>query len=217
MKLYTLPDTCSLAPNIAIAWADAPIDVITLERGQQKEDAFLTINPKGQVPALVFDDGEILTETTAILQYLGDVHGGLEHTSYTLDKKLGRQEAAALSFLSSEIHATFKCHFAPHLFANGAKNEKAARHKAYWRLDKYFETLHEQIGKTEGPWLLERKSYADAYLYIIGRWLEKTPMDISDYPNLLAHQQEMEQDSGVLLALERQNMTPANRSDEEED
>lgn len=208
MKLYTLPGTSGLAPNIAIAWAEAPIEVVSLERGDQKEEAYLAINPRGQVPALLFDDGEVLTEVTAILTYIGAAYGGERHAEYAPATKLGREEAEALAFLSSEIHAAFKCHFAPHLFANGAKNEKAARHKAYWRLDKYFEQLHLDIAKTDGPWLLSQKSYADAYLYIIGRWVEKTPMALEDYPNLLAHQQEMEKDASVLLALERQGMTP---------
>ncbi len=208
MKLYTMAGTCALAPNIAIAWADAPIEVICLERGQQKEDAYLAVNPKGQVPALIFEDGDVLTEVTAILDYIGAAHGGTGHAAHTRDTKLGRKEAEALSFLSSEIHAAFKVHFKPSLFANTPKTEKAARHKTYWRLDKYFEQLGTRISETEGPWLLSKKSYADAYLYIIGRWVETTPMELEDYPNLLAHQQEMEKDAGVLLALERQGMTP---------
>lgn len=208
MKLYTLPGTCALAPNIAIAWSGAPIEVICLDRKQLKEETYLTINPRGQVPALVFDDGDVLTEATAILDYIGAAHGGEGHAAYARDKKLGRKEAETLSYLSSEVHATFKCHFAPNLFANSPKTEKQTRHKAYWRLDAQFEKLDAQIAETDGPWLLERKSYADAYLYIIGRWVEKTPMDLEDYPNLLAHQLKMEEDAGVLLALERQGMMP---------
>lgn len=207
MKLYTLAGTCSLAPNIAAVWAKAPLEVVLLKRGEHKEDAYLAINPKGQVPALVFDDGDVLTEATAILTYIGAAFG--KHPDYAADQPLGRKEAEALSYLSSEVHATFKCHFAPHLFADTPKAEKAVRHKAYWRLDGMFDRLDAQIGETDGPWLLEKKSYADAYLYIIGRWLKKTPMDISDYPNVLAHQQAMEQDEGVQVALERQGMTAA--------
>jgi glutathione S-transferase len=200
--------TAALAANIAIAWEDAPIEVVCLERKELKEETYLAVNPTGKVPALVFDDGDVLTETVAILTYIGAAHSGAAHDAYTRDKKLGRKEAEALAFLNSEIHATFKVHFHPNLFATTPKTEKAARHKTYWRLDKYFEQLDAKIAEHKGPWLLSQKSYADAYLYIIGRWVETTPMELEDYPNLLAHQQMMEKDEAVLLALGRQNMTP---------
>jgi len=207
MKLYTLAGTCALAPNIALAWANAPVDVVLLERGAHKEEAYLAINPKGQVPALVFDDGDVLTEATAILAYIGAVYGG--HAEFARDKPLGRKEAEALSYLSSEVHAAFKGHFAPSTFADTPQTEKVVRHKTYARLDEYFKRLDAQIEETDGPWLLEARSYADAYLYIVMRWVERTPLQLADYPNLLTHQQEMEKDDGVLLALERQGMKPA--------
>lgn len=207
MKLYTLAGTCALAPNIAIAWSKAPIDVILLERGEHKQETYLAINPKGQVPALVFDDGDVLTEATAILAYIGAVYGG--NSEFNRDKLLGRKEAEALSYLSSEVHAAFKGHFAPSTFADTPQTEKVVRHKTYARLDDYFKRLDAQIGETEGPWLLQARSYADAYLYIVMRWIERTPLQLEDYPNLLTHQQEMEKDDGVLLALERQGMKPA--------
>lgn len=217
MKLYTLPGTAALAANIAIAWSEAPIEVICLKRGQQKEDDFLAINPKGQVPVLLFDDGDALTETIAILEYISAAHGGPASAPFARATKLGRKESEALSYLSSTIHAAFRCHFAPYLFANGAKNEKAVRHKAYWRLDGLLEKLDAEMRDSEGPWMLSQKSHADAYLYIIGRWLETTPMDISDYPQLLTHQREMEKDEAVLLALKRQGMEPADHADNDEE
>lgn len=207
MKLYTLAGTCALAPNIALAWANAPVEVVLLERGAHKEDAYLAINPKGQVPALVFDDGDVLTEATAILAYIGAVYGG--NSEFDRDKPLGRKEAEALSYLSSEVHAAFKGHFAPSTYADTPQTEKVVRHKTYARLDAHFKRLDSQIEETDGPWLLEARSYADAYLYIVMRWIERTPLQLEDYPNLLAHQKEMEKDEGVLLALERQGMKPA--------
>lgn len=207
MKLYALPGTCALAPNIAALWADAPIELVCLARGEHKTDAYLAITPKGQVPALVFDDGDVLTEAAAILSYIGAAFG--QNPEYARDQPLGRKEAEALSFLTSEVHATFKCHFMPSAFANGNNNEKTVRHKAYKRLDGMFHRLNAQVGETEGPWLLSQKSYADAYLYVVMRWVEKTPLRLSDYPALHAHQVKMEEDPKVLEALARQNMTAA--------
>lgn len=209
MKLYTLAGTCALAPNIAIAWSKAPIDVVLLERGEHKQESYLAINPKGQVPALVFDDGDVLTEATAILAYIGAAFGGGDMDHFSRKAPLGRKEAEALSYLSSEVHAAFNGHFAPSTFADTPQTEKVVRHKTYARLDAYFKRLDAQIEETGGPWLLEARSYADAYLYIVMRWIERTPLQLEDYPNLAVHQREMEKDDGVLLALERQGMKVA--------
>ena len=93
MKLYTLSGTCALAPNIAAAWEDAPIEVVLMERGEHNEEANLAINPRGQVPALVFDDGDVLTEATAILSYIGASFGG--NPEFSRDTPLGRLAGAA--------------------------------------------------------------------------------------------------------------------------
>jgi len=207
MKLYTMPGTCALAPNIAVAWAGAPIEIINLERGAHKGEDYLAINPRGQVPALVFDDGDVLTEATAILGYISEAHVG--DPDYARDKPAGRKEAEALSYLSSEVHAAFKGHFAPSTYANTPQTEKTVRHLTYDRLNNYFIRLNEWIADSDGPWLLAERTYADAYLYIVMRWIERTPLQLSDYPNLQTHQQEMEKDAGVLLALDRQGMKPA--------
>ncbi|WP_206076981.1 glutathione S-transferase N-terminal domain-containing protein [Palleronia sediminis] len=74
--LYTMPGTCSLAPNIAIAWLDAPVEVHNMAYGDHKRDEYLAINPKGKVPAIRFEDGDVLTEAAAILAWLGAEHGG---------------------------------------------------------------------------------------------------------------------------------------------
>ncbi len=63
--LYTMPGTCSLSPNIAVAWLDAPVEIHNIPYGDQKKDYYLAINPRGQVPALRFEDGDVLTEATA--------------------------------------------------------------------------------------------------------------------------------------------------------
>jgi glutathione S-transferase len=207
MKLYTLTGTCALAPNIAAAWADAPIEVVIMERGDQKGEAYLAINPRGQVPALIFDDGDVLTEAAAILGYIREAYGS--EPDFARDKPAGRKEAEALSYLSSEVHAAFKGHFTPSAFANTPQTEKTVRHLTYDRLDGHFNRLNDWVAESDGPWLLAARSYADAYLYIVMRWVERTPLQLSDYPNLAAHQQEMEKDAGVLLALERQGMEPA--------
>jgi glutathione S-transferase len=59
-----------------------------------------------------------------------------------------------------------------------------------------------------GDWYLKQRSFADAYLYVLMRWIAQTPLSIDGYPNLKKHRARMEADEGVKLALQRQNMEP---------
>jgi glutathione S-transferase len=69
-QLYVMSGTCALAPNIAAAWLDAPVEIVALARGDHRKPDYLAINPKGQVPAVRFEDGDVLTEAAAILAWL---------------------------------------------------------------------------------------------------------------------------------------------------
>ena len=209
MKLYTMPGTCALACVIAIAWEDADIEVVNLRYGDHKKSDYLSVNPRGQVPALVFDDGEVLTEATAILGFIGAAFGGGDSDHYAPNKPLGYREAEALSYLSSEVHAAFKGHFHPGALTDDAAGEEGVRRQTYKRLDGYFGYLNDWISDTGSPWLLKERSYADAYLYIVMRWIDGTPLKLEDYPNLLNHQKVMEADEGVQKALKLQGMKPA--------
>ena len=199
--LYTMPGTCALAPNIAIAWVDAPIEVHTMDYGDHQKDEYLTINPKGKVPALLFDDGDVLTEASAILSYIGAAHGD---DRYARDTKLGRREAEALSFLTSEVHASFGPHFAAQRFAESDDAQDEVKQAAYKTLDDHFRRLNDNLGGQD--WYLSERSFADAFLYVTTRWIEQTPLSIDDYPNLKRHRERMEADEGVQTALDRQRM-----------
>ena len=199
--LYTMPGTCALAPNIAIAWVDAPIEVHTMDYGDHQKDEYLTINPKGKVPALLFDDGDVLTEASAILSYIGAAHGD---GRYARDTKLGRREAEALSFLTSEVHASFGPHFAAQRFAESDDAQDEVKQAAYKTLDDHFRRLNDNLGDQD--WYLSERSFADAFLYVTTRWIEQTPLSIDDYPNLKRHRERMEADEGVQTALDRQRM-----------
>jgi glutathione S-transferase len=202
--LYTMPGTCALAPNIAVAWLNAPVTIKTLERGDHKKEDYLSINPKGKVPALQFDDGDVLTEAAAILAYLGVQYG---KEGYARDQKLGRKEAEALSYMTSEVHATYGPHFAPQMFANSDSAQKEIKAKTYEKLASHYDRLEKTLAAS-GDWYLNGRSFADAYLYVLTRWIEQTPLSIDNYRNLKRHRARMEADEGVKLALQRQNMTP---------
>lgn len=204
-QLYTMPGTCSLACNIAVAWIDAPVEIVNMAYGDHKKDAFRQINDKAKVPAVKLDDGSSLTEAAAILAWLGATYGG---EGYARDKMLGYREAEALSYMTSEVHATFGPHFAVERSVDDEDCQDAVKEKAYENLGKQFERMDGILSDAGGEWYLGERSFADAFLYVLTRWIAQTPLDIADYPNLQKHRERMEQDEGVRKALERQDMEP---------
>lgn len=203
--LYTMPGTCSLSPNIAAAWLDAPIEIHNMAHGDQKKDDYLAINPKGKVPALRFDDGDVLTEATAILAWLGATHGTPE---YGRDTKLGRKEAEALAYMTSEVHATYGGHFNPGGFAESEAAQAEVKRRTYEKLAGHYQQMESHLSDSSGEWYLGQRSFADTFLYVLTLWIEKTPLSIDDYPALKAHRARMEADEGVKRALARQAMEP---------
>lgn len=203
--LHTMPGTCSLAANIAVAWIDAPVAVSNMAYGDHKKSAFLAINPKGKVPAVSFPDGDVLTELSAILAWLGAEHGG---PGYARDTRLGRREAEALSFMTTEVHGAFGPHFAAQKFASSETAQGEVKQAAYDTLRGHYRLMDETLSSSGGDWYLGERSFADAFLYVLVRWLDQTPLSLSDYPALAAHRDRMEADDGVRTALARQDMTP---------
>ena len=204
-KLYTMPGTCALAPNIAVAWLDAPVEVRTMKYGEHTSDEFRAINPKGKVPALRFEDGDVLTEAAAILAWLGAAHGG---EGYARDERLGRKEAEALSYMTSEVHADFGPHFAAQRFVEGEGCQDEVKAAAYRKIAGHYRHMEGVLREHGGEWYLGPRSFADAYLYVLTRWAEQTPVALADTPLLAEHRRRMEEDPGVRMALERQGMEP---------
>ncbi|MEM7746725.1 MAG: glutathione S-transferase [Pseudomonadota bacterium] len=200
--IYTMAGTCALAPNIAAAWLNAPIEVRNLERGDHAKPYFLAINPRAQVPAVQFDDGDTLTEAAAILTWLGNTYGRTD------DSQLKRKEAEALSYMTSEVHAAYGPHFAPQRFADSDDARSDVQAKAYEKLAAHYKRLMQTLEENGGEWYLGERSLADPYLYVLTRWIDLTPLSIDDYPALKAFRERLEKDEDVLSALKRQSMEP---------
>lgn len=203
--LYTMPGTCSLSPNIVVAWLNAPVDVHNLSYGDHKKPEYRAVNPKAKVPAVRFEDGDVLTEASAILAWLGASYD----TSWDgPETPIGRKEAEAISYMTSEVHATYGGHFGPINFAKTAAAQDEVKKKTYEKLADHYAVLDQQLRSNGDEWLLGTRTFADTFLYVLCRWIENTPLDIQDYTSLHAHRGRMEADSGVRLALKRQEMEP---------
>jgi len=182
MKLYYATGTCSLSPHIVAREAGIALD---LERVDNRKSPHVTetrgdyssVNPNGYVPALVLDDGTVLIEGVAIVQYLADLRPDSElvPAAGTLERvKL----QSWLNFIATELHKMFS----PWLFhpEYGTQAQDVARVKIEERLA-YVER-HLAAG---GPFLLgETFTVADAYLFTIVGWSDFTKVDLSRFPHL---------------------------------
>src|SRR4029079_16972343 len=123
MKLYYSPGACSLADHIALHEAGMEFELVKVDLKTHKlEDgrSFFDINPKGYVPALQFDDGEVLTENVAILSFIAARHPALDAPG-----ELGRYRLLEmLAYISSEVHKAFHPLFDP--AATDAEKKTAA-------------------------------------------------------------------------------------------
>lgn len=162
MKLYYTPGACSLAGHIALREAGMPF---TVERVDLKTKTtasgadFNGINAKGYVPALVLDNGELLSENIAILDYIAG-----ETPSLSLDTPLGRSRVMeALAYISTELHKSFKP-----FFLGGSVETKSLAGAYITR------RMHYLADTKRGNYLLaDHITVADFYLLVVMRWAEK--------------------------------------------
>lgn len=160
MKLYYSPGACSLADHIALHEAGLSFDRVKVDiRAKQTEDGrdYTTINPKGYVPALELDGGEVLTENIAILDWVAHQKAGLKPGGPLGHSRL----LETLAFISTEIHKSFKPFF------SGASDEDKA--KAGELIGKRLSYLAERM---QGDYLLGDFTVADAYLFVMLMWAQ---------------------------------------------
>ncbi len=184
MNLYFAPMACSLATRIALYEAGAEAQFTCVDtRSKRLEDGsdFRAVNPMGQVPALRTEDGSVLTENTAVLQYVAD-----RFPEAALAPPSGSERARLqqwLGFIGTEMH---KALFVPLLDPKAPAEVKAyARDKAALRLG----ILQEHLATRE--FLLDRFSIADAYLATVLNWAQFSGVDLSAWPAVAAYHQRM--------------------------
>jgi glutathione S-transferase len=194
MKLYLAPGACSLADHIALHEAGLEFDrvKVDLKTGLTEDGRdYARINPKGYVPALEFDDGDVLTENIAILSVIADKAPDLLPTG-----PLGRfRLLEMLAFISTEIHKAFKPFFKP----DSTAAEKAA---AADQLAKRFAYV---AGQMKGDYLFGKFTVADPYLFTMCLWAQKNGVALPD--PLPAFVTRMKARPAVRLALEHEGLT----------
>ncbi len=201
MKLYYAPGACSLSPHIVAREGNLPVEMVKVlfagGRTTETGENFYDINPMGYVPTLRLDNGEVLTEGVAIVQYLAD-----QAPSANLVPQKGSmpyyRTLEWLTFISSELHKGFSP-----LFRSGiSEAEKAS---VVERLAKRYDRLEKAL--STGAYLLgDIFTVADAYCYTILRWTPRAGIDLSKYPNLSAYMKRIETRSSVQVALKEEGL-----------
>ncbi|EFG9152712.1 glutathione transferase GstA [Escherichia coli] len=196
MKLYYSPGACSLSPHIVLRELDIPFSLERVEHPSKITESgedYRAVNPKGYVPALRFDDGEVLTEGAAIVQYLADSNPAAE-----LAPKAGSRERAQLqahlNYISSELHKAFTPLFQS-TTADSAR--EAARVNVAKKLD-YLEGL---FSDGRSYLLGDGFSVADPYLFAVIGWTAPTGIDLAQWPHLAAFAKRMNERPAVKAAL----------------
>jgi len=181
MKLYYSPGACSLSPHIVASEAGIPLELEKVDLASHKTEGgqdFLSINPKGYVPALRLDDGSVLTEGPAIVQYLADQKPatGLAPSAGTIERYRLQEW---LTFIGTEVHKNFGTLF------NKASSDDA-KQTAKTNIAKRLGYLNEQLA--ERQFLLGSTfTVADAYAFTIVNWTNFVGIDLKPYPNVGAY------------------------------
>ena len=186
MKLYYTPGSCSLSPHIVLNEAGYKFDLVRVDlksKTTEKGDNFNLVNTKSMVPVLELDNGELLTEGVAIVQYLAD-----QKPETDLVPQHGTLERARLqewlNYISTELHKTY----IP-IFRAEEVGEKAR--------DYYLQKLKDNFNfvaarlKSKHYLMGDKFTVADAYLFTTLSWHKAINLDISDWPVLAEYQQRI--------------------------
>lgn len=200
MKLYYAPGACSLSPHIVARELGIPVElkkVNTRDKTVEGGGDYWKVNGRGYVPALALDNGEILTEGPAIVQYLADQkpEAGLAPRNGSLERYRLQEW---LNFLTSEIHKGFSPLFKPNTpeeYKRIAKENIAARYD--W-LDKQLAGKDYLMGKTF--------TVADAYAFVLIGWSKFQGIDLARWPNIAAYHQRVGARPKVQEALQAEGL-----------
>jgi glutathione S-transferase len=200
LNLFYAPETCALASHIVLEEAGARYTTTRVDfaRNEQRESAYLEINPKGRVPALVTDRG-ILTETPAILAYVAQTHPDAGLAPFDDPFELARVQSFA-SYLCSTVHVAHAHRMRGHRWVDDPAAIEAMKRKVPQAVGDCFELIEKQL--FTGPWVTgDRYTICDAYLFTLSRWLPGDGVDIARFPKIRDHQARVGARPAVVRAL----------------
>lgn len=199
LKLYYAPGTCAQAVRIALHEANAPHEAVRVDfaSGEQRSPAYLAINPKGRVPALVTEHG-VLSETPALLMYVAQRFPEAR-LAPTDPFALARMQELH-SYLASTVHVAHAHRPRASRWADEPEAQAAMQRKVPTNMAECFGVI-ERHHLGDGPWVLgEQYTVADGYLYTVAGWLKGDGVDMAQFPKVHAHFQRMGARPAVVAA-----------------
>ncbi|MBM6610156.1 glutathione transferase GstA [Citrobacter portucalensis] len=200
MKLFYKPGACSLASHITLreSGKDFTLDVVDLMKKRlENGDDFFAVNPKGQVPALLLDDGTLLTEGVAIMQYLADSVPDRQLLAPT--SSLSRYKTIEwLNYIATELHKGFTPLFRPDTPEDFKPTVRAL-------LEKKMQYVNDSL--KDNQWICgPRFSIADAYLFTVLRWAYAVKLNMAGLSNIDAYMARMAERPAVAAALKAEGL-----------
>ena len=200
MKLFYAPGACSQAPHIILREAGRAFQAVKVDLKAKRTEAgedYRAINSKGSVPALALDDGSVLTENAAILQYIADQAGDLD--LLPLPSRFERYRVLEwLNYIATELHKGF----GPLWHPNTADEGKASTREL---IAGKFDWVQSQLG--DRPFLTgEHFTVADAYLFVILGWTRVHAIDLGRWPALAAYAERIGQRPAVQATLQAEGL-----------
>lgn len=200
MKLYYFPGACSLSPHIVLLEAELAHTMVKIDSKTKKTESgadYLAVNSKGAVPALQLDDGRVLTEGPAVVQYLADLkpESGLAPRAGSFERY---QLMEILNYLTSEVHKSFSPLFNP---------ASSAEVKETWaaNLGKKFDWLSGFLANK--PFLLGNTfTVADAYLFTLLTWTGHVKIDLGKWPILADYKSRIAKRPKVIEAMKAEGL-----------
>jgi glutathione S-transferase len=201
MKLFYSPGACALGAQIALREAGFNFDLVKVDlRNKTCADPdFYKLNPKGYIPALLTNEGDLLTEGAVILQWIAD-----QKTEKNLLPKFGTMERYRsmewLNFLASEIHKGFGA-----LFDSTVGSHAEVKESFVKRLSNRLKVLDDHL-QTRDYVLGANFSVVDCYLFNMLRWAPYTKFDMSQFHALLKFMEKMSQRPSVRASIEGEGL-----------
>ena len=201
MKLYYSKGACSLAVRIIIHELNLKAEFISVDLHTKKTEHHLDynqINRKGSVAALQLDNGEVLTENVAILQYLADTHNATHLLAPVKDWKRYRT-LEWLNYLTTEIHKGVGPFFNPNY------PDELKENLLRPLLERKFQLIENHLQKNN--YLMgEDFTLPDAYLFVMIRYLPVAKINIDQFPNLKRYFEALKKRESIILSVKEEGL-----------
>jgi glutathione S-transferase len=201
MTLYFFPGACSMAPHIVLEESGEPYtpQQVDFTKAEQRTDAYLKVNSQGRVPALRLDNGEILTENTAILPYLGK-RSGLWPTDALAEAKA----LSLIGFFAASVHPAHAHFSRPERYATDQSAFPAIKDAGLKTFHGYLKQIDEKLAERE--WFSDRYTVLDPYGFVFYTWGVRRELPMAELKNYTAFKDRMMQRPAVQRVVEQEKV-----------